>query len=80
MSLHSEDASVVSTYIYVLAQYSTAVCFCLYTRYIYICGHLKKNAQRVDKWRTIKSLVQKKKNDFTVDEGKERLNPSREKN
>ena len=31
------------------------------------------------KWRTIKSLVHKKF-DFTVDEGKERLNPSRDKN
>ena len=31
-----------------------------------------------NKWRTSKSLVHKF--DFTVDEGKERLNPSREKN
>ena len=31
-----------------------------------------------NKWRTIKSLVHKF--DFTVDEGKEQLNPSREKN
>ena len=30
------------------------------------------------KWRTIESLVHKF--DFTVDEGKERLSPSREKN
>ena len=32
-----------------------------------------------NKWRTIKSLVHKKV-DITVDKGKERLNPSREKN
>ena len=32
-----------------------------------------------NKWRTIKSLVHIKF-DFTIDEGKERLNPSREKN
>ena len=31
-----------------------------------------------NEWRTIESLVHKF--DFTVDEGKERLNPSREKN
>ena len=38
-----------------------------------------KNAQRVEK-RTIKSLVHAQKFDFTVDEGKEWLNLSREKN
>ena len=38
----------------------------------------KKKKKMPNGWRTIKSLVQKF--DFTVDEGKEWLNPSREKN
>ena len=39
---------------------------------------MKKNKKMPNKWRTIKSLVHKF--DFTVDEGKEQLNPSCEKN
>ena len=38
----------------------------------------KKKEKKMPKWRTIKSLVHEF--DFTADEGKERLNPSREKN
>ena len=38
----------------------------------------KKKKKMPNKWRTIKSLYTKF--DFTVDEGKERLNPSRDKN
>ena len=38
----------------------------------------KEKKRMPNKWRTIKSLVQKF--DFTVDEGKERLNSSRDKN
>ena len=41
---------------------------------------LLKKKKMPNGWRTIKSLVHKKKVDFTVDEGKEWLNPSREKN
>ena len=41
-----------------------------------IFPHKKKKMP--NKWRTINSLVQKF--DFTVDEGKERLNPFRDKN
>ena len=41
---------------------------------------LKKKKKIPNGWRTIKSLVARKKVDLTVDEGKEWLNPSREKN
>ena len=39
----------------------------------------QQHKKKPNKWRTIKSLVQHTKFDFSVEEGKERLNPSREK-
>ena len=44
---------------------------------IFLTIKLKNKIKMPNGWRTIKSLVHKF--DFTVDEGKERLNPSREK-
>ena len=48
---------------------------------IFLTIKLKNKIKMPNGWRTIKSLVHKiAKFDFTVDEGKEWLNPSREKN
>ena len=48
---------------------------------IFLTKKLKDKIKMSNGWRTIKSLVHKiPKFDFTLDEGKEWLNPSREKN